>query len=135
MLKQLCIIKNIFQNTIGETFTFLACDVHIETCSSHLKLSNLPFQTVGLHYKILAKKKMLVELCVGNYETFDGLVNGANVIFENFIKLFQNLLFEYIFIILRSDIIHELKIYKSMTNSQGLTNNGHQLNVKLSKYK
>jgi len=90
---------------------------------------------VGLHYEILAKKKMLVELCVGIYETFDGLVNGPNVIFENFIKLFQNLLFEYIFIVFRSNIIHELKIYKSMTNSQGLTNNEHQLNVKLSKYK
>jgi len=78
---------------------------------------------------------MSVELCVGNYETFDGLVNGANVIFENFIKIFQNLLFEYIFIILKSNIIHELKIYKTMMNSQGLTNNGHQLNVKLPKYK
>ncbi len=50
-------------------------------------------------------------------------------------KLFQNLLFGYIFIIFRLDIIHELKIYKSMMNSQGLTNNGHQLNVKLLKYK
>jgi hypothetical protein len=27
-----------------------------------------------------------VELCVGNYETSDGLVNGANGIFENFIE-------------------------------------------------
>ncbi len=32
-------------------------------------------------------------------------------------KLFQNLLFGYIFIIFRSHIIHELKIYKSMMNS------------------
>ncbi len=66
---------------------FFACDVHIETCPSHLKLSNLPFQRVGLHYEILAEKKMLVELCVGNYETFDGLVNGANVIFEEFTEI------------------------------------------------
>jgi hypothetical protein len=50
-------------------------------------------------------------------------------------KLFQNLLFGYIFIILKLNIIHELKIYKSMMNSQGLTNNGRQLNVKLLKYK
>jgi hypothetical protein len=27
---------------------------------------------------------MLVELCVRNYETFDGLVNGVNGIFEYF---------------------------------------------------
>ncbi len=74
--------KNIFQNTLGETFTFLACDVHTETCPS--QLSNLPFQMVGLHYEILVNKKMLVELCARNYETFDGLVNGVDEIFEDF---------------------------------------------------
>jgi hypothetical protein len=57
---------------------------------------------------------MLMELCVGNYETSNGFVNGVNGIFENLQKLFQNLLFGYIFIILKSDIIHELKIYKSI---------------------
>jgi hypothetical protein len=45
--------KNVFQNTLGETFTFLARDVHIETCPSHIKLSSLPSQMVGLHYEIL----------------------------------------------------------------------------------
>jgi hypothetical protein len=30
---------------------------------------------------------MLVELCVGNYETFDGLVNVADGIFEDFTKI------------------------------------------------
>jgi hypothetical protein len=30
---------------------------------------------------------MLVELCVGNYETFNGLVNGAYGIFKDFIKI------------------------------------------------
>jgi hypothetical protein len=29
---------------------------------------------------------MLVELCVGNYETFDGFVNGADGIFDDFTK-------------------------------------------------
>jgi len=29
---------------------------------------------------------MLMELCVRNYETTDGLVNGANGIFEDFTK-------------------------------------------------
>jgi hypothetical protein len=32
----------------------------------------------------LVKKKMLVELCEGNYETLDGLVNGADGIFKDF---------------------------------------------------
>jgi hypothetical protein len=51
--------KNIFQNTLDETFTFLACDVHTETCLSHFKLSNLPFQMISLHYEILIKKNKI----------------------------------------------------------------------------
>ncbi len=78
--------KNVFRNTLCETFTFLACDVHIETCPSHFKLSNLPSQTTGLHYEILVKKQLLVELCARNYETSNGLVNGVNGIFEDFIE-------------------------------------------------
>jgi len=79
-------IKNVFQNTLGETFTFLTHDVHIETCPSHFKLSNLPFQMVGLCYEILVTKKILVELCAWNYETSNGLVNGVNGKFEDFTK-------------------------------------------------
>jgi hypothetical protein len=44
--------KNVFWSTLGETFTFLACDVYIET-RCHFILSNIPFQMVGLHYEIL----------------------------------------------------------------------------------
>jgi hypothetical protein len=40
--------------------------------------------------KFWLRKKSLVELCVGNYETSDGLVNGANGIFENFTKIISN---------------------------------------------
>jgi hypothetical protein len=69
------------------TFTFLACDVHIETCFFHFKLSNLPFQTIDLYYEIFIKKKMSVELCVGNYETSNGLMNCADGIFENSTKI------------------------------------------------
>ncbi len=97
--------KNVFWNILGETFTFLACDVLVETCPFHCKLSNLPSITIGLHYKILVKKKMLVELCEGDYETLDGFMNGAKEIFEDFAKTiskkliwiyFHNLLFEHI---------------------------------------
>ncbi len=41
---------------------------------------------VGLHYTKFVKKKMLVELCAGNYKTFNGLVNGAYGIFKKFTK-------------------------------------------------
>jgi hypothetical protein len=40
----------------------------------------------SLHYEILVKKKMLMKLCAGNYETSDGLVNGADGDFEGFIE-------------------------------------------------
>ncbi len=83
--------KNVFWNILSETFTFLARDVHVETCHFHLKWSNLPFQTSDLHYEILVKKKILVELCVGNYETSNGLENDVAGIFENFIETIQNL--------------------------------------------
>jgi hypothetical protein len=33
---------------------------------------------------------MLVEICIGNYATHDGLVNGANGIFQGSIKLFNS---------------------------------------------
>jgi hypothetical protein len=35
--------KNVFLNKLNQTFTFLTCDVHVETCHSHFKWSNLPF--------------------------------------------------------------------------------------------
>jgi len=54
--------KNVFWNTLGQTFTFLACVVHVEMCLSHFKLSNLSSQIASLHYKIIIKKK-----CWWNY--------------------------------------------------------------------
>ncbi len=55
--------KNVFQNTFGETLRFLACDVHTETCPSHFKLSNLPYQTIGLCYEILILKNVNGIMC------------------------------------------------------------------------
>jgi hypothetical protein len=36
------------------------------------------------------KKNMLVELCVGNYAIHDGVVNGANRIFQGSTKMFNS---------------------------------------------
>jgi hypothetical protein len=49
--------KNVFQNTLCETFTFLVHDVHIETCPSHFKFSNLPSQTAVYITKFWLRKK------------------------------------------------------------------------------
>jgi hypothetical protein len=50
------------------------------------KLPMIPSQIVGLHYELLFKWNMLIELCVGNHITsyglVDALVNGANEIFK-----------------------------------------------------
>jgi hypothetical protein len=46
----------------------------------------LPFHTSGLHHELLLKKNMLVELCASNYATSDGLVNGVNVTFQDYIE-------------------------------------------------
>ncbi len=64
--------------------------IQTTSCPSHFKLSNLPSQITDLHYENLFLKKLLVELCLGNYEPSNDLVNGADGIFENFIKNISN---------------------------------------------
>ncbi len=74
-----------------------------------------------------------MEVWARNYETPDGLLNGADEIFEDFTK---NISKYFVWIHFHDHwikLIHELKIYKSMMNSRGSTNNGHQLNFKLPK--
>jgi hypothetical protein len=48
--------KRIFEKTIGETFRFVAQDMHLDICPSHFELSMLPIQTSGFHYELLFKK-------------------------------------------------------------------------------
>ncbi len=73
-----------YDKTLDKTFNFFAKDIHPETCPSHFKLLMLPFHTSGLHHELFFKKYMLVELCVENYATLNGLVNGANGTFEDY---------------------------------------------------
>ncbi len=73
--------ENVFTNTLGPTFIFKAMDINHQSCPPSYKLSNDPSETMDLHSTINNLKKMLVELCVANYVTFDGFVNGLNDIF------------------------------------------------------
>jgi hypothetical protein len=66
---------------------FYAKDKHRDTCPKSFQLQNDPNFTAILHSEIQVKKNMLVKLCVGNYSTHDGLVNGANGIFQASSKL------------------------------------------------
>ncbi len=67
--------KIILQNTLDQTFTFHAKNVHSETCPPHFKLPMVPSQINSLHHKLSIKKDMLVKLCAKNYITSYSLVN------------------------------------------------------------
>ncbi len=75
--------ENVFTNTLHPTFIFKTMDINHQSCAPSCKLSNDLSKTMGLHSTINIKKGMLVELCVGNYVTFDGFVNGADGIFKH----------------------------------------------------
>jgi hypothetical protein len=57
-------------------------DINHQSCPPFYKLSNDPSKTKSLYFIINILKYMLVELCVGNYATSNGLVNGADGIFK-----------------------------------------------------
>jgi hypothetical protein len=83
-LKTIAHNKIAYDKTLDETFKFFTKDVYSKTCPC-FKLSMLPFHTSGLHHELLLKKYMLVELCASNYATSDGLVNGVDVTFQDYI--------------------------------------------------
>jgi hypothetical protein len=74
--------ENVFINTLSPTFIFKAMDINHQSCPPYYKLSNDLNNIVGLHSTINIKIYMSIELCVGNYVTFDGLVNGIDGIFK-----------------------------------------------------
>jgi hypothetical protein len=57
-------------------------NINHQSCCPSYKLSNDLSKTLGLHSTINIKKDMLVESCVGNYATFNGLLNGVDGIFK-----------------------------------------------------
>jgi len=67
---------NMFINTSNPPFIFKPMDSNHPSWLPSNKLSNDPRKVVILHFMIHMKKYMLAEFCVGNYATFDGLVNG-----------------------------------------------------------
>jgi hypothetical protein len=63
-------------------FIFKTMDINHQSCPPFYKLSNDLSKIASLHSTININIYMLVELCVGNYVTSDGLVNGINDIFK-----------------------------------------------------
>ncbi len=79
-----------FLQSEGDVFILQAQDRHHDTCPQSFQLQNDANFTIGLHLKVQVMKNMLVEICVGNYETHDDLVNGANGIFQGSTKVFNS---------------------------------------------
>jgi hypothetical protein len=84
-----------FENTKGQEYVFDANDQHHVTCSIHFKFKNNLSQIVSLHLKIQVKIGMLVELCVSNCATHDGLLNTCicllNIVFKDWICFINTL--------------------------------------------
>jgi hypothetical protein len=77
----------------------------------------------------------LVELCVGNYETSNGLVNGVDGIFQDYTKIISKYLIRIQFQNFQIEHKTRIKYFHVYEKFLGLIRIGHQLNVKLLKYK
>jgi hypothetical protein len=67
---------------ISQLFSKLWALIAHHACPFY-KLSNDSSKISSLHLLIHLKKNMLVELCVSNYATSNGLVNGIDDIFKD----------------------------------------------------
>jgi hypothetical protein len=74
--------ENVFSNTLSPMFIFKAMGINHQSCPPSYKLSHDPSKITSLYFTINIEIYMLVELCVDNYATSDGHVNGANDIFK-----------------------------------------------------
>jgi len=72
----------VFNKTYGPTFNFEPTNIHHHSCPSSYELLDDLSKFIGLHTTICIKQDMIVELCVGNYATYDGLVNGIDGLFK-----------------------------------------------------
>jgi hypothetical protein len=76
--------KYVFENTFKDTWPFVAQDIHFDTCP-HFKFSTNPSQQLVLIHKChWFNRNMLIELCVSDYVTLDGLVNGVDGTFPDY---------------------------------------------------
>ncbi len=68
----------------GDVFILHAQCRHHDTCLQSFQLQN------DANFTTIVKIKMLVKLCARNYVTHDGLVIGADGIFQGSIKVFNS---------------------------------------------
>jgi len=66
-----------FANTLGPTFIFEAMDINHQSCPPSYELSIDPSKIANFHFTIQIKNNMLVELCAGDYATYDNFVKWS----------------------------------------------------------
>jgi len=107
------------------TFIFKAMDINHLSCLPFYKLLNDPSKTIGLHFTIHIKEDILIESCVDNYATFDGLVNRAHGIFKTSTYNKKTIIW-IMFQNSKNRILIKKLVITIMTT---LNQNGHQLNL------
>ena len=79
--------KIVFEKMPGQTLILEAKDYKHSTCSKIIQLPKNAKDTAGLHKTIKLKRSMLIEICSGNLDILDGLVNGAEATFMDVTNL------------------------------------------------
>ncbi len=82
--------ESAFLQSEGDVFILCEQDRQHDTCPQSFQLQNDVNFRIRLHLEVQIKKNMLVEFCAGNYATHDGLVNGADGIFQGSTKVFNS---------------------------------------------
>jgi hypothetical protein len=82
--------ESTFLQSEGGVFILHAQDRHHDTRLQSFQLQNDAKFIVGLHLEVEVKKNTLVELCARNYATHNGLVNGADGIFQGSTIIFNS---------------------------------------------
>jgi hypothetical protein len=67
---------------MAPTFNFESTYIHHHSCPSSYKLPDDQSKIIGLCTVIHVKQSMVVELSLGNYATYNGLVNGVDSVFK-----------------------------------------------------
>ncbi len=119
--------EQVFVNTLGPTFIFKAIEINHQSCPPFYKLLNDASKIIGLNSIIQIFKKMLVELCVGNYATCDGLVNGIDGILKTSTTYCDKTIIWIMFQNFKNWTLTLKNIFIIISTT--LNQNGHQLNL------
>ena len=71
----------VYRETQGEPFILVCTDTRHKTCNKNIRIPLDTQKTVNLHHTLCLKSNIAIEICAGNHDIPDGLVNGADGIF------------------------------------------------------